>query len=411
MRIAIVTDAWTPQVNGVVTTLHRTVGALEHAAHVVRVLSPDAFRTIPCPTYPEIRLALWPRAKLAAALDEFAPDAVHIATEGPLGAAARRYCAAAGLAFTTSYHTQFPQYLRRRAPIPEAWSYAYLRRHHGAARRTLVATEHMRRDLLDHGFANVVIWSRGVDAELSSRAAATRSPPRGRFGSMRAGSRSRRISRRSSGWTCRAPRSWSATARARGARAPLPRRALRGLPIRHRSRGAAIGRRRVRIPEPHRHFRARDARGNGLRHAGRRVSVTGPIDVVTPGVDGVLHDDLRAAALAALTLDRGACRRTGLGRTWERASAQFLWHLVRARGGADLLAPEKPTLVHRGPKRPETVPISRPQVRRAAKHRIFRLARRLLIETRAGSVAPATQIAPPLISPLRGRFCPLPFLP
>jgi glycosyltransferase involved in cell wall biosynthesis len=90
---------------------------------------------------------------------------VHVATEGPLGAAARRFCAANGLAFTTSYHTQFPQYVRRRLPIPENWSYAYLRRHHGQARRTLVATEHQRRDLVAHGVSNVVIWTRGVDAD------------------------------------------------------------------------------------------------------------------------------------------------------------------------------------------------------------------------------------------------------
>ncbi len=347
MRIAIVTDAWTPQVNGVVTTLHRTVGALEHAAHVVRVLSPDAFRTIRCPTYPEIRLALWPRAKLAAALDEFAPDAVHIATEGPLGAAARRHCAAAGLAFTTSYHTQFPQYLRRRAPIPEAWSYAYLRRHHGAARRTLVATEHMRRDLLDHGFANVVIWSRGVDAELfkpCGRDAIAAPRPIWIYAGRLAVEKNLEAFLRLD-----LPGTKVVVGDGPG-REALERRypAARFVGYRFGTDLAAqLSAADVFV------FPSRtDTFGLVMLEAmacGTPVAafpVTGPIDVVTPGVDGVLDDDLRAAALAALTLDRGACRRSALGRTWARASAQFFGHLVRARGGADLLAPEKPTLVH-----------------------------------------------------------------
>jgi glycosyltransferase involved in cell wall biosynthesis len=166
MKIAIVTDAWSPQVNGVVTTLRRTAAALEALGHDVRVFSPDGHRTIPCPTYPEIRLALWPGKRLAAELDAFAPDAIHAATEGPLGMAAARYCAARALAFTTSYHTQFPQYVRKRVPIPERLTYEWLRRHHSQARRTLVATEQQRRDLVAHGFRNVALWSRGVDAEL-----------------------------------------------------------------------------------------------------------------------------------------------------------------------------------------------------------------------------------------------------
>src|SRR5687768_18222861 len=147
MRLAIVTDAWRPQVNGVVTTLQRTMAALEAMGHAVQVFSPAGHRTIPCPTYPEIRLALWPDRRLGVALDEFAPEAIHVATEGPLGMAAARYCAARGHAFTTSYHTQFPQYVRKRVPIPESITYQWLRHHHARGRRTLVATEQQRREL------------------------------------------------------------------------------------------------------------------------------------------------------------------------------------------------------------------------------------------------------------------------
>ena len=164
MKIAIVTDAWSPQVNGVVTTLQRTAGALRDFGHETRVFSSQGHWTIPCPTYPEIRLALWPGKRLGADLDSLAPDAIHVATEGPLGMAAARYCAARRLGFTTSYHTQFPQYVRRRVPIPEKLTYALLRSHHSRARRTLVATEHQRRELVQHGFRNVVLWSRGVDS-------------------------------------------------------------------------------------------------------------------------------------------------------------------------------------------------------------------------------------------------------
>jgi glycosyltransferase involved in cell wall biosynthesis len=165
-RILLVTDAWAPQVNGVVTTLKRTSDCLREAGHVVDVLAPSRFRTVPCPTYPEIRLALLPGRTVAQALDGFRPDAVHIATEGPLGLAARAYLTRRRLRFTTSYHTQFPEYVRARAQIPTAWTYAALRWFHGAASRVMVNTESMRRDLEARRFGRLVIWGRGVDTEL-----------------------------------------------------------------------------------------------------------------------------------------------------------------------------------------------------------------------------------------------------
>lgn len=166
MRIVIVTDAWFPQVNGVVTTLSRVSAALERSGHEVLHVTPAQFRTIPCPTYAEIRLALAPRRRLAELLAEFAPQAIHIATEGPLGWAARRYCVRHRLPFTTAYHTQFPQYLRLRAPVPLALSYGLLRRFHAPAARTLVPTPSVRDELAARGFKNLTIWSRGVDSEL-----------------------------------------------------------------------------------------------------------------------------------------------------------------------------------------------------------------------------------------------------
>lgn len=166
MRIAIVTDAWHPQVNGVVRTLATTSMHLTKRGHEVRTITPKDFRTVPCPSYPEIRLALFPGRAVASALADFAPHAIHIATEGPLGHAAHRHCRRHGLRFTTSFHTQFPEYLRLRAPVPITWSYAYLRHFHAHAERTLVPTESQRRRLVKRGFANLRIWARGVDTSI-----------------------------------------------------------------------------------------------------------------------------------------------------------------------------------------------------------------------------------------------------
>lgn len=166
MKIAIITDAWYPQTNGVVTTLNRTGECLRQMGHEVLFITPKDFRTVPLPTYPEIRLSLFPSRKLTRMLDGFEPEAIHIATEGPLGSAARRYCHRRKLKFTAAYHTQFPQYVRLRAPIPVSWSYAVLRRFHRRAQRTMVPTESLRQELLRWRFKNVVIWSRGVDIDL-----------------------------------------------------------------------------------------------------------------------------------------------------------------------------------------------------------------------------------------------------
>ena len=166
MRIAIITDAWHPQVNGVVRTLETTARHLELTGHVVRFITPSEFRTVPCPSYGEIRLAVWPGRAVRRMLDEFAPEAIHIATEGPLGHAAHRYSRSRGLPFTTSIHTQFPEYIRLHAPLPLAWSYAYLRRFHAAATCTMVPTASQRHKLVERGFARLGLWPRGVDTTI-----------------------------------------------------------------------------------------------------------------------------------------------------------------------------------------------------------------------------------------------------
>jgi glycosyltransferase involved in cell wall biosynthesis len=166
MRILLATDAWEPQVNGVVRTLTRIVAELREMGHEVEVISPDQFSTFPLPTYPEIKLAVGAYERVQERFKSFEPEAIHIATEGPIGLAARRICVEWKLPFTTSYHTRFPEYVSARLPLPLAAGYAYMRWFHRPSGRLMVATPTMREELDRHGFRNLSHWSRGVDTEL-----------------------------------------------------------------------------------------------------------------------------------------------------------------------------------------------------------------------------------------------------
>ncbi|MBP2298297.1 glycosyltransferase family 4 protein [Azospirillum picis] len=166
MNILIVSDAWHPQVNGVVRTIGTVRRELEAMGHTVEVIGPDRFRTLPMPTYPEIRLAVGAKRRLWAMIEGMRPDCIHIATEGPLGFAARSYCLKQGKPFTTAYHTRFPEYVRDRAPIPLALSYAVVRRFHKPSSAVMVATQTIEDALKGRGFANIRRWTRGVDTDL-----------------------------------------------------------------------------------------------------------------------------------------------------------------------------------------------------------------------------------------------------
>lgn len=166
MRILLATDAWEPQVNGVVRTLTRVVAELRDMGDEVEVISPDQFPTVPLPTYPEIKLAVGAYEKVQQRFKDFEPEAIHIATEGPIGLAARRVCLEWKLPFTTSYHTRFPEYVSARLPLPLAAGYAYMKWFHKPSGRLMVATPTMREELEKHGFRNISQWSRGVDTEV-----------------------------------------------------------------------------------------------------------------------------------------------------------------------------------------------------------------------------------------------------
>ncbi|MFO0447179.1 MAG: glycosyltransferase family 4 protein [Pseudomonadota bacterium] len=332
MKSAIVTDAWRPQTNGVVTTLSRTVECLAELGHDVHLMTPEGLRTVPCPTYSEIRLALGQGRHVAAWLEATAPDALHVATEGPLGLAARRAAIRAGLRFTTSYHTQFPQYVRKRFPVPERVSYAALRWFHAAAERTLVGTREVRRDLRRHGFANLVEWTRGVDTRLFRPDAGPRLPYPGPV-QIYVG---RVAVEKSVEDFLRADVPGTKLVVGGGPaledlRARYPEAIFTG--YRYGAELAALlaGSDVFVFPSRTDTFGLvmLEALASGLPVAA--YPVTGPIDVVRQGDTGCLHEELATGIRGALALDRSRCRAQALEYRWENATRQFVGHLADAR--------------------------------------------------------------------------------
>jgi glycosyltransferase involved in cell wall biosynthesis len=325
MRIAIISDAWLPQVNGVVRTLAKTVEILEHLGHEPTVIGPDRFRSFPLPSYPEIRVAIGARRGLAALLDEVAPHAVHVATEGPLGLAGRAWCRAHRRGFTTAYHTRFPEYLRLRLPVPESITYAYLRWFHGPATHTLVATESMRVELAHHGFAHLAHWGRGVDLDLfRPRPRDFLADPRPIF--MYVG---RVAVEKNLEAFLDAPLDGTKYVVGDGP-------ALSDLRRNHpevRYAGRRVG------EDLSRHLAAADVMvfpsrtdtfGLVLLEAmacGVPVAaypVPGPRDIVRNGENGYLDPELAVAARRALTVDPAGCRAFAEGFSWKRSAEEFL---------------------------------------------------------------------------------------
>ena len=328
-RIAIVTDAWHPQINGVVTTLTQTVRQLERTGHDVHVINPQRFSSIPCPTYPEIRLALAGFGQMRKELFTFAPHAVHIATEGPLGWLARNICRKRKFPFTTSYHTKFPEYIRMRLPVPLPLSYSVVRSFHLAADRIMVATDSLSQELSTRGFRHLVPWTRGVDTNLfKPRPDKTRQPDNpvliyvGRV---------------------------------------APEKNIEDF-LRLKIPGSKIivgdGPARIELEKtfPEVHFAGyrtgselakyissadvmvfpsrTDTFGVVMLEAmacGVPVAaypVTGPINVVKNGINGWLDEDLATATRRALSVPSDTCRSTALSFSWEASTSQFFNNLA-----------------------------------------------------------------------------------
>ena len=334
MRIMIVTDAWMPQTNGVVRTLAQTAEWLGQFGHQVRMLTPLDFRSFACPTYPEIRLCLPPRKVIDRIISTFDPQALHIATEGPLGLAARRHCVRHKMRFTTSYHTQFPQYLRARLPIPLRFSYWALHRFHGAAARCMVSTPSLRSDLRSRGFQNLAAWRRGVDTALFKPSAKDflqmPRPIAAYVGRVAVEKNVEAFLKMP--WAGSKIVIGDGPERAR-LEASYPGTRFTGFRFAE-DLAAHLGAADVMV------FPSRtdtfglvnlEAMACGIPVAA--YPVMGPKDVIEEGVTGALDEDLGRAALRALPLDPRICREHALRFGWESSAREFEGNLVSCRPG------------------------------------------------------------------------------
>lgn len=339
MNIVLVTDAWQPQVNGVVTTLVELVRELQSLGHEVTVIQPGQFRTRPCPGYPGIDLALFPGARLGRMIDTAQPEAIHIATEGPLGWAARRHCLRRGLPFTTAFHTRFPEILHAALGVPLSWGYALFRRFHRPSAGVMVPTRGVLEMLRARGFRQLREWTHGVDTRLFAFAPVAK--PCGALGPL-ARPVSLFVGRLSHEKNIQAfldldipgskvvcgvgPLEDALRDRYPGVHwvGVLPRRVLASV---YAASDVFV------FPSLHETFGLvmLEAMACGLPVAA--LPVDGPKEVVGKpddgGGGGVLHPDLRQAWVGALRIPRRQARQRALQFEWDRVAALFVSHLVR----------------------------------------------------------------------------------
>ncbi len=328
MKIMIVTDAWEPQVNGVVRTLKNTTRELTEMGHHVDMLTPLEFHTVPCPTYPEIRLSLFPGKRVRQRIDSFAPDALHIATEGPLGMAARRYARRHGLPYTSAYHTRFPEYVQARFGIPLSATYKFLHWFHGPSQAVMAPTPVVKQDLEKFGFTNVVLWTRGVDLDIfhpqESKVLNTARPIFlyvGRVAIEKNVEAFLKLDLPGSKWVAgEGPQLAELKSR-------YPE--VNYLGVLSQSELAKVYAAADVFVFPSR----TDTFGLVLLEAlacGLPVAaypVTGPVDVLADGGAGAMNEDLREACLDALKIDRAHARAWAERFSWRAASEQFASHL------------------------------------------------------------------------------------
>jgi glycosyltransferase involved in cell wall biosynthesis len=327
MRILVATDAWHPQVNGVVRTLGSLARAADKLGAKIDFLTPKGFSSFQLPTYPGLRLALPSRRGIEDRIEEKKPDAIHIATEGPVGFAVRAYCRRHRRRFTTSYTTRFPEYISARLPIPAQWVYAVLRRFHSAATVTMVATPSLMTELADRGFANLGMWTRGVDVDLFRPDRAIKLDfPRPIFMTVGRVAVEKNLEAFLSldlPGTKVVVGSGPAEAKLRQ---NFPDARFLG-PLENGTLAAHLAAADVFV------FPSRtdtfgivqlEALASGVPIAA--FPVTGPKDVVAGHPIGVLDEDLRSACLQALELPREACRKFAMDYSWENSARQFINH-------------------------------------------------------------------------------------
>lgn len=330
MRILIATDAWHPQVNGVVRTLTMMAEAAKSLGVDVVFLTPETFPTVALPSYPDLRIAIPNPIRVAHLINAAHADCIHIATEGPIGLAARRYCRKRGLRFTTSFHTRFPEYVSARAPIPESWVWSLLRRFHGASHAVMAATPALADELRGRGFRNVVLWPRGVDGHLfHPRQDADLGLPRPVFLSVGRVA----VEKNLEAFLSLDLPGTKVVVGDGPARATLERDFPNAVFL-----GAKQGEALAKVYSAADVFvfpSKTDTYGLVLLEAlasGVPVAafpVTGPRDVIGDSPVGVLSEDLRAACLGALEISREACLAFAADHTWEASAHAFLDNVRR----------------------------------------------------------------------------------
>ena len=330
MRVLIATDAWHPQVNGVVRTLTSLARSALDLGVTIDFLTPDGFPSIPVPTYPGLRLALPNPVRIAQRIEQASPDAIHIATEGPIGHMVRRYCVNRGLPFTTSYTTRFPEYISARLAIPEAWSYAVLRNFHAAATVTMVSTPSLMAEFTQRGFKNLGMWTRGVDTALfSPDHAVALDYPRPIFVSVGRIAVEKNLEAFLSLDLPGTKLVIGQGPQLNALQRRFPDAKFLGL-LEDTVLAAHLAASDVFV------FASRtdtfgvvqlEALASGVPVAA--FPVTGPRDVIANNPIGVMNEDLRAACMGALHLSRQVCRDFALTRSWENSARQFIGHINR----------------------------------------------------------------------------------
>ena len=335
MRILIATDAWYPQINGVVRTLQSLAATARGLGAEIEFLTPEGFPSFALPTYPDIRCAIPSLREIARRIEQAEPDSLHIATEGPIGHMARRYCLKRQLPFTSAYMTRYPEYISARLPIPESWTYAALRRFHGAAAVTMVSTQSLMDELSQRGFRHLGLWTRGVNTELfrPDRAAAL-DLPRPIFASVGRVAVEKNLA---AFLALDLPGSKIVIGDGPQA-AELQRR----FPSAHFLGPMAADKVATYLAAADVFvFPSRtdtfglvqlEALASGVPVAA--YPVPGPRDVIGNHPVGALDDDLAAACLKALRISRDACREFALTRSWESSARQFIAH-CQPRGRAE----------------------------------------------------------------------------
>jgi len=335
-RLVIVSDAWHPQVNGVVRSIENTNRELAKMGIEVAMVTPQGFHSIPCPTYPEIRLSIANYRRVAREIEKHMPSYVHIATEGPLGLTARRWCLKNRMPFSTSYHTRFPEYVSARLPVPKSWLYAFVRWFHNSGAGCMVATPSLARELSDKGIQNLMPWSRGIDAAQFRPAILEDSPfdlPRPIFMTVGRVALEKNLP---AFLDLDLPGSKVVVGDG-PARAELEKRYPDAL-----FTGLKFGEELAKAYAQADVFvfpSQTDTFGNTILEAlacGVPVAaypVTGPLDIIgEESAVGALDNDLRTACLAALSASREKARELALQYSWEAATTQFINNIRAANG-------------------------------------------------------------------------------